>query len=182
MAQSLAETFDFTPDDLALNKAGKMSARQRERVGRIVRGRGFIYLFYAAVGIAVFGIIWAQLAPQLSALNGDLGRLWSEGSTLRQAMMCITVLVPAILVLYFLAWLTGFTALRRGEVKAARGPARLIDGSKDRGRRLSFVVVGGVYFQVAPPLLAAFKEGRPYTLYYVAMRPAHAVLSAEAGS
>jgi hypothetical protein len=178
LSQPLSAVLDFTPEELALNRQGEMSQRQRDKVRQLLTGRALIYGFYSVVGVIAFWIAWSAIAADWQAYGGDIGRLWTEGSTFRQAMIIILVLVPVIITLYILAWLIGAVAFWRGVIKTAHGSARVTDASQTRGR-LPFVVVGGVYFQVQPSALPAFIHGGVYTIHYLPMRPTHAILSAE---
>lgn len=101
----LADMFGFTPDDLALNRAGQFSARQRQQV------------VYQSVGYLVKGIAFLVLCGVLIAsLLPSIHRPWEW------IMLAVTILLVAALAI---GW--GIAAIR-----VVRPAVHTITGSLSR--------------------------------------------------
>ncbi len=103
-AAELAEHFGFTPDELALNRAGTLSARQRQAVFY----RSWGYLARGVVLIVVSGGIAAWLAP-------------SAGSTFDYVLLAGIVL---LLVINAAILLADLYRVLRPTVHSVSGPLR----------------------------------------------------------
>lgn len=149
----LCALFGFTPDELALNRSGRLSARQRQTVR------------FRAIGLLVRGLAFVILTVILLA---------SQAAQLRtgwQRALAIAVAALAIAV-----WLAGVWVVLRPDVRRVAGPCR-----RNGTPRHPLVNVGGEKLAVSyrrwkrlPPALPG-----TYVAYY--STPDHALLSIEPG-
>lgn len=103
----LADLFGFTPDELALNRAGKFSARQRQTVrytaiGHLVRG----------VALVIFGAgALLMFAPQAHTARDRV----LAGLLAGLLLVIVALLVVSVRRVWFPAVYTATGSLRRGD-------------------------------------------------------------------
>jgi hypothetical protein len=161
--------FAFSADNLAANRAGRLTDDQRGRARTLwretVRRRELDYLAaWVVVSVALLG--W-------SALRGEFG-------------LTIALIVGVALVFVTSALLRRYNArdLRSGMISAAEGEAamRMYTLGTRAGRVMNYELDIGErsFFRDNEAELVAFERGCFYRVYYIRYAPAHMILSAEA--
>lgn len=183
----LSAVLDFTEDDLAANRAGRLSARQAARLRKIRSWSrvAMIGVLALAVGLVVVDVV-VVLLPQLSSVRQQGG----------------SYAVPVIIgALALVVLLVGQSVLRTGRAMntMVAGAVSSVDGpASTRVRRMRGNVgdpqaglpgrpggsrceltIGGTRFFVSPMVLAAFSDGQPYRGYYVGKGFRATLVSAE---
>lgn len=144
VAAALARVFNFTPEDLALNRAGKLSPRQKQR---LVRDG----VFYAAGGL----IILALLAFMLTRGDVSLGSI----------IIFSLILGGMGVYLLWQAKAHGQDA-HHGIVSRMEGKVTLRVSAGPRRSTIVYYVVRGVEFTVPVQAYYALVEGLNYRLHY----------------
>jgi len=157
MIAELMKAFDFNADDLAYNKAGKLSPRQMERYKK-ASNRGNIALFFImlAFGAGAFFTLRPFLLDGLS-LADDLVRL-------------IGGLILAALTLFFFYLLF---QKDKPVIKSAQGKIQFVsresDTTHEDGTVTSstsyFVVIGEEQFTINSGQYQYFNQGHIYAIY-----------------
>jgi hypothetical protein len=163
-AARLALAFDFDATDLAANRRGELSPRQRaiRQTGRIAMRLAFAVFAIVLLGAA--GLVAVPALPGASAGTAS-GSVWA-------------VAVAAIAI----GWLVARPALagaRGRTIRVARGRAEPAPPEAGpRGRR---VCIGATVLPVlTDEQLAAFVPGVDYRVWYLEGSPVPTILSAEA--
>jgi hypothetical protein len=148
---NLMAVLGYGADDLAENRAGRLSAAQRERLSRSARRALLIgVLIVVAIGLA------AALFIYLGSVNGSV--------ILNIVGLALTVINAVIVVV--IAQNRGRTGadLRAGTVTALTG--RLTRTVRVQNRLVTYVLkVNDEEVQVSRALFAAFSDGGRYRLY-----------------
>jgi hypothetical protein len=144
--RSLQKRFDFTDDDLATNRAGRLSPMQLERMSKTNR------------------------APILTGLALMIGFGWCHfsGTAYRSAgtiLFCLSGIGVAAMLPYFALLID----LSRGRVDAAEGIADFYVRQYVRGGNTKHVSIGGVEFS-GDELMGAFPMRHRYRVYYTPLR------------
>lgn len=151
-ADQLATVFNFTDEDLAANRAGKLSERQRLHLRTRIRQRAWL----AAAVYVVIGILLVFL---------------SSGGWETFAGGLLAISVPPLVV----SLLLGYEVYRlskthnQNEVRQIEGRVALDvkTTSTQYGSQHGFsMTVNDVRFGLKQPQFLAFKNGDPYTIYY----------------
>jgi hypothetical protein len=146
LLQALANSNNFTDEDLAHNRNEMLSKRQENQLIQVVAW----YLLILLVAAVLFGI----MTPQIMRVVSSTGYL-------------LLVIVPTVLALRF-----GWSALQI-IVDLWNGRVKSVDGQIAREIRRSrysnsyYYVMDGFRFQVSQAAHNALIEGRPYRVYYV---------------
>ena len=157
MSTELMQTFDFTADDLAHNKAGKLSPRQMKQYRNASnRGRIFSFFVMLAFGIAAYFTL-LPFGSEGLALKDDLVRL-------------IGGIVLTGLSLFFLYAMFGKDV---PVVKSAQGKVQFVsrdsDMTHDDGTVTSstsyYVVIGDEQFTINSGQYQFFNQGHVYAIY-----------------
>jgi hypothetical protein len=160
MSTELMEAFDFTADDLAYNKAEKLSPRQLARYKKAMR-RGSILFFFVVLGFGAGAYFTLLPFLQGHSVSDNLGRL-------------IGGVVLAGLALLFLVFI--FQSLFqkvKPVILSAQGEAQFVSRDSSttdaEGNTISsttyYVVIGGHEFDVGRDKYQAFKQGHIYAIY-----------------
>jgi predicted nucleic acid-binding Zn ribbon protein len=186
---AIATALRFTPDELALNRAGRVSDRQRDVLGRArKRGRAFL-LFVLLVMVAFVVVVVVVIVPKVKDAKGD-------GST--PVVPIVGGAIGFVVVVMFLSLLRSRRSLDRlasGVVLAVTGPAKtrvhrmpgnvgdLQGGTAgtDGGVRYELTIGKTMFFVPGRVVLDAFQDGAAYRGYYATgrTRGSNALLSAE---
>jgi hypothetical protein len=162
----LMDALDFDADDLAANRAGELSPRQRLRLTHQRRLQGWLLtLGLAMTLIALVLVLRVRLGGALVFWVGGAVTLWALGFGPAQSLF---------------RWLGYDRDVKRGVVRSAEGRLTL---SVKPGRRASqTLTIGGQSWELGPlpkRVFQAFEHGAAYRLYYAA--GSRTILSAEAG-
>lgn len=191
----LMPALDFSAEELALNRDGQLSLRQREQL-TILAGRSrratviasaLVALILAAIGAYVF-----FFAPTSAALRYSMAANSTMATVVPLTLAIAVLVLGGSLVFAFLR----STSLYQGKVREVAGPVRLREVAtramqqrimlhaaeqvSGRELRMGAINVRGVRFYVPRSALNALKDGAVYRFYYVANGPTPVLLSAEA--
>lgn len=181
--QRLAQALEFSQEDLALNKAGSISDRQKEVVAQIMRWRYGSRSCAILVFLISLGVLWVV---GFSLLREEMITPASQNQL--SIIYTSWLAVGGVIVAAFLSflWIDRSRAndLRQGNVKTVEGPAALdireLKGARLYGVKAYYVSVGGIEFQLADKKqYEAFEAGRAYRFYYLKNPPTHTILSVE---
>jgi hypothetical protein len=186
----LMPALEFTPDDLAANQHGALTPGQQARLREMSRKSstygilGGMFMVLMLAGIGAYVLFWS---PTGAALKQGM----ASDPTMR---MVLPLVFGGVLLLVFgslgLA-LYRARAVGQGRLSVAQGPidlkaqslnveTRLVARAFGAQTRICTARIGGVTFYVTEKVLAGFKHGAAYRVYYVKNKPAHVILSAEA--
>jgi hypothetical protein len=150
-AVSLSEALQFTPDDLAANREGRLSAAQSERLRHLRRRSVMVGLSM----IVLIGLVAAALL--FVALRNQSGILQLVG-------IGVTITNAAITGVLARNWLRLSGDLRDGRASALTGEAR--HTIRVTGRIANYLLrVEREEMNVSKPVFFAFEEGRRYRFY-----------------
>lgn len=157
----LAVGLNYDADDLAANRAGRMSERQMASL------MGNAAALWIGAGVAlVFLLLWLGLFALLYSQAQD--------DTTRSAVIIANAIIGGLVVL-----VSVFVALERRKVLADRREGRVeqISGKLMVDARNTSVIVENRRFRLPSTALLRFQHLEPYTLYYAPR--SKQVLSAE---
>jgi hypothetical protein len=158
--------FDFTPEELNLNKQGRLSDRQREVLQMTARGvrASSQTSVYVIVGFTVFGMclilgMYLQNESTRAALLSDpRNLLWFPA---------IVLIIAIILVFSVLFARSISKKLLDAPIQVAEGKIRLDqEYSTNAGFTSYYVFVGRKKFSFADDMSRVFKEAERYKVYY----------------
>ncbi len=176
---SFSEAFDFTGDDLAANRQGDITERQRtllERTGKSISGCS---LPMAIGGVLFAAGLWGILSLWLFSNDATSRELMSN--SVEQVLLIGTLLVPAGAMVGAHLWTRGATGgFRYSKLLRAEGEAKLYavvtkSGPTDASR----LKLGDARFTLNGQFAELFEEGTAYRVYYVKSGPYWRILSAE---
>lgn len=148
---ALMRELDFTPDDLAANRAGRLSDTQAYRL-RLKRARS------VAIGVGVL------LALALAATLCLFGGLRGSG-ILSLVGVGLTIVSAGIMGTFARYWLRLSADIRENTVSAFSGPVERIVKPVNQ-RILTYLLrVGGAEFAVDKQTFKAFTHQATYTVY-----------------
>jgi hypothetical protein len=180
----LAAVLGFSPEELMLNRAGRVSDRQQALLRR-ARRYGLVWLLIVGVAMAAFiAVILLFVLPKLN--KNDAG----EGSVKTTPIIVgVVAFVVLIVIVSIVRTRSSLTKLGSGVVHTASGPAstrvRRMRGNDDSdhgtGLRYELTIGRTTFFVSGQSVLGAFVEGAPYRAYYAAgrNRVLNRILSAE---
>jgi hypothetical protein len=162
----LARAFDFDATDLAANRRGVLSPRQRaiRQTGRVAMRLAFAV--FAAVVLGAAGLV------AVPALRGGAG-----GATAGAAGGLVWAVAAAAIAIGWLAVRPALAGARARTIRVASGRAEPARTGAPAGRR---VRLGATVLPVlTDDQLAAFVPGVDYRVWYLQGRPVPTILSAE---
>jgi hypothetical protein len=175
--RALAQAWGFTAEDLAANRIGQVTPRQRAVLALYQRGRrrGMILALVLVVGSVLFWL---------------LAMVWgvdTSGPGFRQAWPYLLLTLSIFLAVFGATLAAGMIRTRdviRLRLSVAQGPAMTTMKTFRRGRfrrvASDYIWVGPVRFVAyTPEQAAALEEGRDYRVFYVRYPPFNIVLSME---
>ncbi len=160
----LMDALDFEAADLAANRAGELSPRQRLRLTNRRRLQGWLLMLGVTMTlIALVLVLRVRLGGALVFWVAGSVTLWALGFGPAQTLF---------------RWLGYDRDVKQGVVRAAEGRLSL---SVRQGRRASqTLTIGGQSWELSPlqrVIIQAFEHGAAYRLYYAA--GSRTILSAE---
>lgn len=151
------EAFNFTADDLAYNKAGKLSPRQAARY-RKANGAGKVFFFFLMLGVGAgaFFVLRPFVLQGLSIAD-NLGRLIGG----------VVLVGLTLLFLYFLFEKAEPVIISaQGEAQFVSRESETTDGQGHTTSSTSYYVsLGDHEFGVESSKFQAFKQGHMYAIY-----------------
>ncbi len=146
ITENLAQTLNFSFDDLEVNREGRFSATQRARLRLVLLREVVIYGLLALLPLGGFVVLLTGAPDQ--PVNG--------------LMLVIFAILFSLLIVYIARQVYATRADLGGEVRVTAGKAVL----HDAGRGLHSLSVGQQNFQVGRKVYSAFAEGKFYRVYY----------------
>lgn len=169
--------FDFTEEDLKLNKRGQISPRQREWLNMTARGiRGsswtsvYVTVGFMFLGLCIILALYLQNEDSRAALFSNPLNLLVFPATI--------IAVAVILTLSILYMRRLANRLAGAQVQSAQGQVRL-DEESGEGGTTYYVFVGTKKFAFGEDMSRTFKEGEKYKVYYCKSGVYEMVLSLE---
>jgi hypothetical protein len=159
-------TFDFTPEELNLNKQGQLSARQRDWLRMTARGvRGSSRTgVYVTIGFMCFGMCLI-LALYLQNESTRAALFSNPLNLLVFPAIVVIVLILLTFSLLFARWVSN--KLLNAQLQVAEGKVRLDQQYNSGAAFMSYYVyVGKKKFSFTDDMSATFKEGEAYRVYY----------------
>lgn len=149
----LMQALGFTPDDLAANRAGKLSAMQ-DYVLRVRRRRSI------GVGVLVllFNVFIASLLIFIGSRDGGSVILTLLG-------IGVTICSAALMGLFTRYWLRLSADIRGGTVQTATGPLERVIKPVSRSVVNYMIRVEAVEVFISKEAFEVFEHEQPYTLY-----------------
>ena len=169
--------FDFTEEDLKLNKGGQISPRQREWLNMTARGiRGsswtsvYVTVGFMFLGLCIILALYLQNEDSRAALFSNPLNLLVFPATI--------IAVAVILTLSILYMRRLANRLVGAQIQSAQGRVRL-DEESGEGGTTYYVFVGKKKFAFGEDMSRTFKEGEKYKVYYCKSGVYEMVLSLE---
>lgn len=157
--QKLQRYLNFNNDDLAMNRAGRMSPRQIEATLQLIKfAKTLIYLAVGAMGaiLALFGILFIALSPNIATI-------------LLFVLMIGMITSGAIAVVFFFVnpkiknWEESFHS---GGIVGLKGIVQTERRGRQGTKHDYFMHINGQFFRITKPHWDAFQSGVEYTIYY----------------
>lgn len=181
--QRLAEALEFTPDELALNKAGLLSERQDKLVEQAIRwrrtsGRWSVFVLFLSLGV-----LWL-VGFTLIQEEFDSQKLQSQLPIIYGSWLLIGGVVLAVFAFFFWLDRSRLAELQSRKISIIAGPASLaireLKGARLYGMLAYYLKIGQVQFQLAgESQYKAFEQGRSYRIIYIKNPPTQTILSVE---
>jgi len=158
--------FDFTPEELNLNKQGQLSDNQRETLRMTARGvrkssRAGVYITigFMLLGLCIIFSMYLQNEYTRAALfSNPRNLLWFPA---------IALIVTVLLAFSLLSARWVSNRLLNAQLQVAEGKIRLDQNySANAGFTSYYVYVGKKKFSFSEDMSAIFKEGEKYKVYY----------------
>jgi hypothetical protein len=158
--------FEFTEDDLKLNKRGQLSPRQKEWLKMVARGvrsfswkSAFITIGFTFLGLCILLALYLQNERSRAALFSSPVNLI--------VLIGMVPLILGILALTIFLNYRNANKLENSVLSSASGAIRFDqDSSGESGITSYYVFVGKKRFTFGDDMSAVFKEGEKYKLYY----------------
>ena len=169
--------FDFTEEELKLNKRGHVSPRQREWLNMTARGirssswtSVYVTVGFLFLGLCIILALYLQNEDSRAALFANPLNLLVFPATI--------VVVAAILA--FSIWLARRISrwLMNAQIQTVQGKIRL-DEESGEGGTAYYVFVGKKKFTFGEDMSHVFREGEKYKVYYCKAGVFEMVLSLE---
>ena len=169
--------FDFTDEELKLNKRGQVSPRQREWLNMTARGirssswtSVYVTVSFMFLGLCIILALYLQNEDSRTALFANPLNVLVFPATI--------VAVAAILA--FGIWLARRISQRlmNAQIQTAQGKIRL-DEESGEGGTAYYVFVGKKKFAFGEDMSRVFKDGEKYKVYYCKAGVFEMVLSQE---
>ena len=172
--------FEFTEEDLKINKRGQLSPRQQEWLGMVARGvrsfswrSAFITIGFTFLGLCIVIALYLQNERSRAALFSN---------PLNLIMFPIIVLIIlGILALAIFLNHRNANRLENSVISSVSGTVRFDqDSSGQSGLTSYYVFVGKKRFNLGDDMSAVFKEAEKYKVYYCKAGVYEFVMSYEA--
>lgn len=158
--------FEFTEDDLKLNKRGQLSRNQQEWLKGIARGtRSFswrgalITIGFTFLGLCVILALYLQN-------EGSRAALFSNPTNLIMFPVVIVLILGILALTIFLNYRSA-NRLENSSLSSVSGTIRFDqDSSGESGITSYYVFVGKKRFTFGDDMGRVFKEGQKYKVYY----------------
>jgi|GEM_PF-1472590 len=144
--RALANSNNFSLDDLDLNRNGLLSKHQENRLLQVMA----FYLLIFLAGAVLFGSMIAQIIRATSSTTHLLLMIIGVVLALRFGWSGVQIVMD----------------LWNGKVKSVDGPIAR-ETRRSRYSTAYYYVIDGLRFQVSQAAYNALVEGRPYRVYYV---------------
>jgi hypothetical protein len=168
----LMEAFSFSAQDLAANRAGAVSERQRELLDQTARmgscaGRVALLIFFGLAALLAVVPLLASADPSM-----DQARPFLLLTALGVACVASTFVVIGV---------RRAGALRHHELRVAEGVAACSSRRINHGRYMAYyLTLGSVRLQLqSQAQQEALRQGSLYRVYYAHYPPAHIIMSIE---
>ena len=169
--------FDFTEEDLKLNKRGQISPRQREWLNMTARGIRSMSGMNATIGV---GFLFFGLCITLGLyLQNEDTRAALVANPLNLLVFPVTVFIVAVILA-----LSIFFARRQAnrlagaQIQTAQGQVRL-DEESGEGGITYYVFVGKKKFAFSEDMSRVFRDEEKYKVYYCKSGVYEMILSLE---
>jgi uncharacterized membrane protein YhaH (DUF805 family) len=182
MDTDIAAVVGFNADELSLNRAGKLSDRQRSFLQRARKGGRRYGWFIIGVLVVFVVLIVVLLLPKLTKEQKGSG----EDVPIVPIVLGVLAFVVLVMVLSFLRSRRRLDRLASGRVLTvtgpARGRARRMHGNIESdieyggGTRYELTIGSTTFFVAGQRVLDAFATGGVYRAYYAA-GGGHAVMN-----
>lgn len=173
--QTLEQAFDFSAEELELNRSGRLSEKQRQRVKDILVVRKMGQRFaLIGLGLPIVGMIGylIYLAEQ------------SQNAAARPYLLSVAGFLALMAVVFAIRGISARRTLTRGAIKSAEGKVKL--WSKEIGRSGTalgtayYLKVGRKKFQLeSPTQFNGLKQKGSYRFFYVPNGPVPIILSVD---
>jgi hypothetical protein len=158
--------FEFTEEDLKLNKRGQLSPRQKEWLKTVARGvrtfswkSAFISIGFTLLGLCIVLVLYLQNEDSRAALFSSRLNLI--------VLIGIMPLILGILALVIFLNYRNANKLENSMLSSASGTVRLdYDSLGESGITSYYVLVGKKRFTFGDDMSRVFKEGEKYKFYY----------------
>jgi|GEM_PF-5545409 hypothetical protein len=150
---------DFSAEELALNRQGKMSGSQKTRVDQAIKTKlrvNFWGMFFAIIFLVGTGVYFFVNDQVLKTAEGGI-------KNLVYGTFLFTVLV-SILGLIYQTYIKP-RIKKVGTVKATSGKAKSSVYNSETVK-MYYVEINGIKFAVSPKFQDTFKKDKSYSLYY----------------
>lgn len=156
--------FDFTEEDLKLNKRGQVSSRQREWLNMTAAG---IRSMSGMNTMIALGFLFLGLCITLGMyLQNEDTRAALFANPLNLLVFPATILVVAVILTLSILYMRKLAnRLAGAQVQSAQGKVRL-DEDHGEGGTTYYVFVGKKKFAFGEDVSRTFKEGEKYKVYY----------------
>ena len=169
--------FDFTEEELKLNKRGRVSPRQREWLNMTARGirssswtSVYVTVGFMFLGLCMILALYLQNEDSRAALFANPLNLLVFPATI------FAVAVILALSIFYMRRLAN--RLASAQVQTATGKARLDEENGESGTTY-YVFVGKKKFAFGEDMSRVFREGEKYKVYYCKSGVYEMVLSYE---
>jgi hypothetical protein len=169
--------FDFTEEELNLNKRGQISPRQRDWLNMTARGirssswtSVYVTVGFLFLGLCIILALYLQNEDSRAALFANPLNLLVFPATILAVAVILTL---SILYMRRLA-----NRLAGAQVQSTEGKVRL-DEESGEGGTAYYVFVGKKKFAFGEDMSRTFKEGERYKVYYCKSGVYEMVLSLE---
>lgn len=177
LAPALAQALNFSAEELALNRSGRLSERQQQGLSEMYGQTRA----YSGLTIGLLGLILLAAAAFVAAGAwleiGPLAVL-ADGSSLLPLLLIGTLAAVGIGLLLATARAGRGGDPNQGVVRQASGPADLRPISAGGGQA-GELRIGRQSFYIPDKILQAFEQDQPYHVYYVKSGRLPVIVSAE---
>ncbi len=172
-------TFDFTPEELHLNKQGLLSTRQRDMLRMTARGvrASSMTSVYVIVGFMIFGMC---LILALYLQNEDTRAALFSNPLNLLVFPAIVIVIALVLIFVILLARWASNKLLNAQIQVAEGEVHLDqEYSSNAGFTSYYVYVGRKRFGFTDDMSHTFKEGEKFRVYYVKASAYELIMSYE---
>ena len=169
--------FDFTEEELKLNRQGQVSSRQREWLNRTARGirstswtSVYVTVGFTFLGLCMILVLYLQNEDSRAALFSN---------PLNLLVFPVTIIAVAVILTLSILYMRRLAnRLAGAQIQSAAGKVRL-DEESGEGGTTYYVFVGKKKFAFGEDMSRVFREGEKYKVYYCKAGVYEMVLSLE---